>query len=349
MKKMKSVSITLLAAAVLTMNGVSAFATSEPVRELSVQVKGQEIGKLAIDDKQQQTILVPLREVAESLGYEVSWNSQTKAAEVKKGAVWSYAKAGEDRYPFARMYKSVGATPKLINGNTYVPVAFVEQILQTPVQVSGNSVSVAAEEEQDYTKKAGTITSIRNTDGKVSILLNGYQRGILLYVADETKIVTADGKEAKAAKAADLKLGMEIEVVHEKFMAMSLPPQTAAKEIVIKNSMQTEDVLGTFGSVASVEDNKDGGVRIAVEGERLTDNSFEKIHLLVNDQTKIVTTDGNKALAIADLKKDAKVFAFYSPKLTRSAIPQGVAEKIVVEPADNLVTVEPAAADEPKK
>lgn len=131
MKKMKSVSITLLAAAVLTMNGVSAFATSEPVRELSVQVKGQEIGKLAIDDKQQQTILVPLREVAESLGYEVSWNSQTKAAEVKKGAVWSYAKAGEDRYPFARMYKSVGATPKLINGNTYVPVAFVEQILQT--------------------------------------------------------------------------------------------------------------------------------------------------------------------------------------------------------------------------
>ncbi|USG66238.1 copper amine oxidase N-terminal domain-containing protein [Brevibacillus ruminantium] len=332
MKKMKYASLTLMTAAILSANITGASATSEPVRELSIQVNGQQLELHAIDDKQQQTVLVPLRQVAEALGYEVSWNSTNKAAEVKKGAQWSYAKAGEDNYPYAKMYKSVGAVPKVINDKTYVTVAFVQDILQTPVQVSGDSVSIADQAEQEGVKKAGSITRINRVDGKVSILVNGYQKGILLHIGDETKIVKADGKPGTVE---DLKLGTEIEAVHANFMALSLPPQTSAKEIVIKNSLETPEVLGTFGTVQSVEKSTDGNVLIGVKGERLTDNSFEEIRLVVTDETKVLTTDG-KTLTKADVKPDMKVFAYYSPKLTRSLIPQGVAEKIVVEPAEEL-------------
>lgn len=340
MKTIKSVSMTILAAALLTVNGASLTA-AEPTGELSLLVNDKKLEQPAIRDQQQQTYLVPLRQVAESLGFEVSWNPQIKAAEVKKGALWSYAKPGEDRYPYQRMYKSLGAAPQLFDDRTWVPVAFVEQILRAPVQISGDTLRIAsqAEAERETVQKSGSITRIQKDNGKMRILLNGYQRGILLHVTEETKIVTADGKPGTAA---DLELGMDIDVVHDSIMALSQPPQTSAREIVIKSKLETADVLGTYGNLEKVEPEDEGAVRITVQGERLTENSFERIQLLVTDKTRIVSTEGNRELTAADLKPEMKVFVYYSPRLTRSAVPQGVAEKIVVEGAETLAEDAPA-------
>jgi len=327
MKKIRTGMMTLAALAVLGTNVVSA--TSEPVKELSVNINGVAITQAAIYDKQQQTVLVPLRPVAESLGFKVAWNEQVKAAEVQKGAISSYAKAGEDRYPFAKMYKTLGAEPRLLNGSTYVPVAFVDEILQAEVNVSDSAVTVVDEEAEKAPVRTGTITNINKTEnGKMSILIDGYQTGIILHLDEKTKVTDAAGKELKPE---DLKLGMEIEATHQKYMAMSMPPQTGAITIVVKDSLESQEVVGTAGKVVSTEKDQEGNYKMLVEGRGLTATSPEKVALIINKDTVIVNAKDNKVMKPEELKADMQVYAFYGPKLTRSLPPIGVAEKIVVE------------------
>lgn len=327
MKKIRTGMMTLAALAVLGTNVVSA--TSEPVKELSVNINGVAITQAAIYDKQQQTVLVPLRPVAESLGFKVAWNEQVKAAEVQKGAISSYAKAGEDRYPFAKMYKTLGAEPRLLNGSTYVPVAFVDEILQAEVNVSDSAVTVVDEEAEKAPVRTGTITNINKTEnGKMSILIDGYQTGIILHLDEKTKITDAAGKELKPE---DLKLGMEIEATHQKYMAMSMPPQTGAITIVVKDSLEAQEVVGTAGKVVSIEKDQEGTYKMLVEGRGLTTTSPEKVALIINKDTVIVSARDNKVMKPEELKADMQVYTFYGPKLTRSLPPIGVAEKIVVE------------------
>ncbi|MFY0544124.1 hypothetical protein [Brevibacillus sp. H7] len=144
----------------------------------------------------------------------------------------------------------------------------------------------------------------------------------------KTQITAVDGSKLSAE---DLTLGMEIEATHEPRMTRSLPPQTVAKQIVVRKSLPSTEVLGTAGSVESVAPNPDGSLRILVEGEKLTDLSPATVALIVNKETVIVNAKDNRRLSPADLKPGMLVFAFYGPKLTRSIPPIGVAEKIVVE------------------
>lgn len=79
-------------------------------------------------------IMIPLRLVGESLGYEVSWNQETKTAELVKGAQWTSVTIGQDRYSFAKMLVELGTAPVIIDSRTYVPLNFAEEILKANVE-----------------------------------------------------------------------------------------------------------------------------------------------------------------------------------------------------------------------
>ncbi|NOU74583.1 DUF4163 domain-containing protein [Paenibacillus sp. LMG 31458] len=79
--------------------------------------------------------LVPLRKVAEGLGYEVKWNQETYAAELKKGAGWTSVSVGQDSYFFAKMAPvTLGTAPVILNDTLYVPLKFVTDILRADVK-----------------------------------------------------------------------------------------------------------------------------------------------------------------------------------------------------------------------
>ncbi|MED1784869.1 copper amine oxidase N-terminal domain-containing protein [Brevibacillus fortis] len=337
MKTIRTGMMTIAALAVLGTSVVSA--TSEPVKGFSLNVNGQAIAEAAILDKGQQTVLVPLRPVAESLGFKVSWNNQLQAAEVQKGAISSYAKAGEDRYPYAKMYKTLGAEPRMINGSTYVPVAFVDEILQAEVNVSDDAVTVVDEDVAPI--RTGTITRINKSDkGQYSVMLGGFQTGILLHLTEDTKITDSEGK---ALKPEDLKLGMQVDGTIENVMTASLPPQTSAISIVVKDSLKSQEVLGTAGKVTSISSDKEGIYNMLVEGSAITPNSQEKVMLTINKKTVIVSAKDNRVLVPEELTADSKVFAFYSPTMTHSLPPIAVAEKIVVDVPDQEIVDEDVA------
>ncbi|MBP1962218.1 stalk domain-containing protein [Paenibacillus aceris] len=79
--------------------------------------------------------LVPLRKLAEGLGYEVTWNQETYAAELHKGAQWTSVSVGKDSYIYAKMAPvALGAAPVIVNDVLYVPLKFVSDILKAEVK-----------------------------------------------------------------------------------------------------------------------------------------------------------------------------------------------------------------------
>ncbi|TJX14384.1 copper amine oxidase N-terminal domain-containing protein [Tissierella creatinini] len=79
--------------------------------------------------------MIPLRLVGESLGYEVSWEQETKTAELVRGTQWTQVTIGEDRYNFAKMLVRLGVAPVLVEDRTYVPMTFIEEILKAKVEL----------------------------------------------------------------------------------------------------------------------------------------------------------------------------------------------------------------------
>lgn len=79
--------------------------------------------------------MIPLRLVGESLGYEVSWNQETKTSELVRGPQWTALTIGEDNYNFAKMLVKLGTAPVLIEDRTFVPMSFIEEILKAEVEV----------------------------------------------------------------------------------------------------------------------------------------------------------------------------------------------------------------------
>lgn len=79
------------------------------------------------------TKMIPLREVAEALGFKVTWNAKTKSVEVLKGVNWSTLTIGRNNYNFARMLIRLESAPIIVEAKTYVPISFAEQVLQAQV------------------------------------------------------------------------------------------------------------------------------------------------------------------------------------------------------------------------
>ncbi len=176
----------------------------------------------------------------------------------------------------------------------------------------------------------GVITAI-NADAKFpSIQIKGTgTSGLVLNLSEDTVLLKADGTKLTVA---DLQIGMTIEAEHALFSTRSLPPQTPAYQITVLDSAQPEGLLGTEGTVESINTSQDGALLIRINGTGLTETSQSEIVLRLPADAAIVNESGEPAMADA-IVQGAKVIGFYGPMLTRSLPAIGTAWKIVVIPA----------------
>ncbi|SFL55748.1 Copper amine oxidase N-terminal domain-containing protein [Paenibacillus sp. 1_12] len=280
------------------------------------------------------TIMVPIRAAAEALGYNLTWMPTTQSLELIKGNQFLTLQIGQDKYSFAKMLIQLEVTPELKNEKTYVPLSFFEEVMKLQVTASPtgtitiSSQQQGGEEAVSDTTKQGTITSITYRENGGEIGVNGYAHGVRLNISNETEIVSSDNQKLKLA---DLQLGMSITAEHSMVMAMSMPPMTNAKKIIVKEAPAAQQSLGTTGVIEEVTPSEEGTTRLVVKGTKLSDNSFETIVLNVSNTTAIIGTKDNQPIAVDQLKQGDKVFAFYGPILTKSLPPIGQAVKIVVE------------------
>jgi hypothetical protein len=90
-------------------------------------------------------IMIPLRLVAEALGFEVTWNGEEKSVEVVRGPNWSTLTIGRNVYNFAKMLVKLETAPVIVDGSTYVPLSFAEQVLQANVEIYENGSVIISE------------------------------------------------------------------------------------------------------------------------------------------------------------------------------------------------------------
>lgn len=122
---------------------------------------------------------IPLRDVAETLGYTVTWNHETRSVDLQEGALWTSVILEKNRYFKYRMAPwELSGAPILINGETYVPVEFFSDILNVAQSVNEGRLTIDTSEveiERGYVKsitydETGTMTlvitdNIESTEG----------------------------------------------------------------------------------------------------------------------------------------------------------------------------------------
>lgn len=97
------------------------------IEKVTVEGESIELGD-KVPNHYRGKVMLPLRNIAEAMGFEVTWDAQTDTATLNNGSIESKVQVGFDSY----CYKSVnaigmsapfstGCAPKLIEGTVYVP------------------------------------------------------------------------------------------------------------------------------------------------------------------------------------------------------------------------------------
>ncbi|MCQ4922422.1 copper amine oxidase N-terminal domain-containing protein [Tissierella carlieri] len=115
--------------------------------EVKVEPEITVLDKLIVNEKEitlnkslykneKDVMMIPLRDIAEALEYEIKWNNESKTAELTKGAQWTAITIGEDNYNFAKMLIKLGTAPEVKDSSTYVPFSFLEEVLKVRVEIT---------------------------------------------------------------------------------------------------------------------------------------------------------------------------------------------------------------------
>lgn len=82
-----------------------------------------------------EKILLPLRQITEQFGYNVSWKEDSKSVDLLKGPQFATLTIDSHDYGKNKMRIVLDNTPQIINGVTYVSSDFFEKVLELSVKV----------------------------------------------------------------------------------------------------------------------------------------------------------------------------------------------------------------------
>lgn len=102
-------------------------------------------------------IMVPVRAVAESLGFKVSWDAEYKGVKLDNGVINTILYIGTDSYYNASSQAigmsaptAIGAAPEIVNDTTYVPIEMFDIVYnnENAATVDGNTIKITSEENR---------------------------------------------------------------------------------------------------------------------------------------------------------------------------------------------------------
>ncbi len=311
----KRLTATMAAAAVLASAAV--FAANDG----ALEVNGKKIDSPKPFTTEEKVTYVPVRAMCEALGMNVDWDNDSQKVIIEKLPVYITFSPGKDGYTFAKTAPmQLGSAPILEDGTTYVPVNFIDEILDAEYAVGADgSVSVKYGTDDADVAVIADVTEINKDEKYTSLTVNDRSRGedVVVNVTDETKISDEDGKELGFDA---IQKGSVLKIVYSDVMTMSLPPMTNAVSIVVMNAENVEK------SVTVEEINTDKGE----EAITVVDSgSGRKLVLTVAEDTEIQDLNGNK-LGLGDIKVGDRLYVKHSEAMTKSIPPITNAIKITV-------------------
>lgn len=102
--------------------------TNSDISKMEIVVENQKIEAPAAYLNDEGTVMVPIRAIAEALGFEVTWVGATRSVTVGKGISLTI---GEDNYKYMRTAPiELGTAPTLSAGVTHVPLNFFTEVVR---------------------------------------------------------------------------------------------------------------------------------------------------------------------------------------------------------------------------
>lgn len=306
--------IAITAAGVMALSSLAAMA-----QDNKVFVNGNEIANDYIVNESGEK-MIPLRGICEELGFEVNWQEESRTIEIVKLPIYITCSPDFDGYAFSRMaHQPLGTNPVLLEGTTYVPAAFVSEILGGTIESENDiKITYGQEESEDApVVEEAPIASVYATEiGEDSLTVMDFVYGeVIVTVSEETEIVDFEGKKIALS---DIDPTMQLNVTYGDAMTMSLPPMTNAEKIEVTNEVAKTIVQGTVSEVIVENDEI---VQIVI-GEN-------EVALNVSAETVVKSGDGSEK-TLKDIEKGAVIKARTNGMATMSIPAQMPAIEIVI-------------------
>lgn len=86
--------------------------------------------------------MIPLRDVCEKFGYDVSWNNATKTIDITKNSFKTYLTLNKNNYKSDdTKFKILESPPILKDSITYVPISFFDEMLGVTYSINNSSIT----------------------------------------------------------------------------------------------------------------------------------------------------------------------------------------------------------------
>ena len=258
--------------------------------------------------------MLPLRAMAENMGYTVGWNAEEGVATVTK--------ENDEFFVQPNKARSAEYMAEIINDRTYVSLDFVKVTMDMDYveDESGNVNILTAHESESLVRKV-TINEILEDRISVNDELQGE---VIVMISEETKI----SKAGEEIKLSDIAKEDTLLVEYGPAMTMSLPPQTTAVSIEVvvdeeEGSEISEDAVTYEGKISEITE--DGMVIVTTDEDKIG------VALKISENTQISHVMNRRLYKAEDLEVGMDIVAQHSNIMTRSLPPQTEAFSIIIK------------------
>ena len=124
--------------------------------------------------KSNDTVMLPLRSICENLGFEVNWIDESRTIELVKMPIYITCSPDRDGYTFAKTAPQLlGSAPQLIDDVTYVPMNFVNEILQGEIYEENGNYYISYGDVQDKATISGAVCDMIYEEDKLVQIVIG--------------------------------------------------------------------------------------------------------------------------------------------------------------------------------
>lgn len=264
-------------------------------------------------------VMLPLRAICEALGYEVGYDAESTMISLVRGAQYITMYPTKDEYTFSKMAPvSLGIAPQLVDDRTYVPVSFVETILQSvgcTVDQNGE-IRITDPKEEENTYRLATL--LEDVNENSALVMDEILGEVIVSFTEETIF--------QGVSLADIKKDTEIMVEYAgDAVTLSLPAQASAASVM---SVALYEEVNAPEEVAGVA--YEGTITEVGEDFVVLETENGEIRLNVSEETLIRHTMNRRLYRIDDLEVGMKISGTHSEAATFSLPPQSAAIEIVI-------------------
>lgn len=318
------------ATAAASVIAAASMATAQENDKLYINGKLSENGSIEVVGEKKY---LPLRAICEGLGFDVEWDDASRKIIISSIPVYITCSPDRDGYTFAKTAPMLlGEAPKLINDRTYVPMNFIEEILDGKLEEKADGINVVYAEVEEKNEVSGTICEIVYDGEKPTQLVLGDKDD----VNSQTVLNLSDELSAKV-KELGLKVGTKIVAEVTDLATASLPPQMIPVSISVAEA--TEDVKDTVeisGTVCELVYDNDKLVQI-ITGEKddpHTQKAYNLSEELAETVKKLGIKEGSQIAGTADAAQTRSIppqQTLYTVELLRSVEVSGTVCEVVYE------------------